>query len=1182
MSKLETIRELPFSGKDSDYRMWSRQFLARAVKKGYKKILEGTEQVPAEDEDIPDDTDANKKKLLARQMNEEAYSDLLLSMKTEAAFNLVDEATTADLPNGSAKVAWDNLNKRYLPKDTATRAMLKEEFENDKLTDVTKDPGEWIAHLETIKSRLKNAGTTISDEDFLIKILSSLPEEYTTVADLLHKDLSDNKLDLAHLKAELDAKYKRFMKMRPAQPTEQALVAHNTKRQFKGRCHTCGRYGHKSAECKERKNNTDESNKQGGSTNSTTDTFKGYCNYCGNKGHKEVVCRIKARAEANRGKRNENVSSSKSERGEVALTAYALHATEESSKGQQTQLWLADTGASAHMIGNPDGMYNLRDSDPEDRVTFGNKKSIQVAKVGSWKGTVVQDDGTTCPVTLEEVKLVPGISSNLLSLTRAIDKGFDLTSTKDKLLKIQKGNMMITFDQRINTAEGYLLGVNIKPANKTTRSKLEDRGTKAIFVGYDQEHPADCYRFLTLNTRLIRHSRDYIWLNKLYGDKHNQPEIREEEKDNDSSSDSDDEEIPDRIPKNVEENDEENNSDTEASEAEAEEDENEQEIHQNTTTGRIVTPENLSKVERELRRLHTSYNPTAEQASVAFRSLIEDDENNSKLMWEVAFTSMDSGYDDPKTFEEAWNHPDPVEREKWREAIRKEFRDMIKRSVWRKCSKVPEDRKLIGCKWVFKKKKNGVYRARLCALGYSQVPGVDYTENHAPVINDVTFRIMLILWLLKGYDSDVIDVETAFLHGSLENEIYMKKPQGIEEFDPSYDKTEAVELLHSIYGLVQSARQWWKKFTAFLKSIGFKNSHIDPCLFYRKDKNGFVMFCIYVDDGMLIGEEKAIKTFKKEIESKFVIKNLGELTEYIGVNIKKTKDGSAQLTQMDIIKKLENTFGDEVESMMNYTTPMGPGQRVVRPTEEDPLIDKEAQTKYRSGVGMLLYLLKHSRPEISNAVRELAKVMDGALPAHYKDLKRAVKYVIDTKTKAFEMKVNKDKANTLEAYCDSDYGGDIDTRKSVTGYIVEYAGVPIAWKSRLQKSVALSSTEAEYYAISECVTEMMYCRNILEFLGIEIQLPMTLRVDNIGAIYLANNAFTGQRTKHIDARYHYVRNLIQAEPQILKIEFVKTNDNKSDIYTKNVSGPLFEKHIAGYLKDTKEGNDVTQREDVEE
>jgi hypothetical protein len=217
---------------------------------------------------------------------------------------------------------------------------------------------------------------------------------------------------------------------------------------------------------------------------------------------------------------------------------------------------------------------------------------------------------------------------------------------------------------------------------------------------------------------------------------------------------------------------------------------------------------------------------------------------------------------------------------------------------------------------------------------------------------------------------------------------------------------------------------------------------------------------------------------------------------------------------------------------------------------------------------MLLYLIKHSRPDIANAVRELSKVADGATMANFKALLRCIKYVIDTKTKALKMNptLNKD-GFYLEGISDSEYAGDANTRISVYGYFLYFCGAPIAWKSKSGKSVTLSSTEAEYYATSEVAKEVLFAKQILEAIGISITYPIIIKCDNVGAIYLSNNHSMSQRTKHIDTRRHFVREYV--EDEILKIVFVPTKENEADILTKNTAEADFATHTPKMIEDIK-------------
>ena len=173
-------------------------------------------------------------------------------------------------------------------------------------------------------------------------------------------------------------------------------------------------------------------------------------------------------------------------------------------------------------------------------------------------------------------------------------------------------------------------------------------------------------------------------------------------------------------------------------------------------------------------------------------------------------------------------------------------------------AEVPDSKKqeMHQCKWVFSVKRDGRFRARLVACGYSQIPGVDFTENYAPVVHDVTMRIMIIAMIIWELDALVIDVDTAFLYGDLDEEIYMDLPEGLPG-----EANECLLLLKALYGLVQGARQWWKKFIEILKKIGFTGGYADPCLMVRRSANGFIFVSVYVDDNLCIGHRAALKEF---------------------------------------------------------------------------------------------------------------------------------------------------------------------------------------------------------------------------------------------------------------------------------------------------------------------------------
>ena len=324
---------------------------------------------------------------------------------------------------------------------------------------------------------------------------------------------------------------------------------------------------------------------------------------------------------------------------------------------------------------------------------------------------------------------------------------------------------------------------------------------------------------------------------------------------------------------------------------------------------------------------------------------------------------------------------------------------------------------------------------------------------------------------------------------------------------------------------------------------------------------------LYVDDIYANGDDLDLEDSIVGLRKHFKIKVANDLTDYLSCEIRFNKGKTkAWLGQPHLIKSLEQKFGDLVKSSQTYRTPGTPGTGVLRPKEGDERITNEQQSLYRSGVGMLLYLVKHSRPDISNAVRELSKSMDGASLAAFKELRRVIKFVLDTKTMGLKMNpqiVNDASEWDIVVYTDSDWAGDKETRISVTGFIVFLLAVPILWKSKGQRSVSLSSTEAEYYALSEAAKEIKFVAQILLTMGIPVRLPIVVRVDNVGAIFMSESVSASSRTKHVDIRYNFVREFVA--DKFIKIIFVRTNDNVSDGFTKNVTGDIYDKHCKEFI-----------------
>ena len=462
---------------------------------------------------------------------------------------------------------------------------------------------------------------------------------------------------------------------------------------------------------------------------------------------------------------------------------------------------------------------------------------------------------------------------------------------------------------------------------------------------------------------------------------------------------------------------------------------------------------------------------------------------------------------------------------------------------------MPTDSRCVKCKWEFEWKRSGVARARLVACGYSQIAGVDFSNVFSPVCNDVSFRIVIIFMIVFGLDALIFDVMTAFLNGDLEEEIYMDYPEGLEQEDD-----ECLLLLKTIYGLVQSSRQYHAKFSGILKKIGFQQCRSDPCLFYRKDETGICVVLTYVDDNLCVGNPLALrKVCKQGVEEGLEITVEKELTDYLSCEIKFDKGRmKAWIGQPHMVRKIETMFGEEVSKKQVYRTPGTPGLGLVKVQSEEEKVSSEKHSRYRTGVGMLLYLIKHSRPDMANTVRELSKVLDGPNESAYKEMLRAIKYVLGTKGRGLRIHpvVREVLKWILVLYLDSDWSRDKDDRKSNGGYMLFVNGVLVRWRSKKQKVVSLSCSEAEFYALAEAVKEIPFIIQVLVFLGVPVETAVTVYVDNIGAVFMSENPSSSSRTRHMSTRYFYAMDL--RNDNVIIVKFIGSAENLADIATKNV------------------------------
>ena len=452
------IRVIVFSGKQQDWTMWEEKFLARANKKGYKKLLVGSETAPKDGEVWDERTVEGKEKKRLRAANEAAYEDLILSIdgthpSGRVAFNLVRLAKTRDFADGDAKLAWARLQNKYATKSAPSLMALKKEFTNSRLTNKKDDPDVWITNLEDLRVKMELQGSSMSDIDFMIHILNNLPKEYEVSQAKLEDRINDesNPLTIEEIRTELNLKFTRMSPKTRADADEEddegeeaALFAGG----FKGICHGCGERGHKKYNCPEAGNRNKFSHESATREFRKRSTMK--CAHCGKHGHTEDVCWHK------HGK--PEIANIGSESAELLLHAVEDEKLIAATKGFNENTWIGDSGASCHMTNDDSGMFDSRTIDEE--ITSGSGKPMTATKIGSIRVKSIQCDGMMRVFTMTNVKYVPELCCKLFSLTAAIDKGLKI-GNKGRVLTLRKGNFKIAFDKIIKKKTGFVTGIDL-------------------------------------------------------------------------------------------------------------------------------------------------------------------------------------------------------------------------------------------------------------------------------------------------------------------------------------------------------------------------------------------------------------------------------------------------------------------------------------------------------------------------------------------------------------------------------------------------------------------------------------------------------------------------------------------------------------------------------------------------
>lgn len=513
--------------------------------------------------------------------------------------------------------------------------------------------------------------------------------------------------------------------------------------------------------------------------------------------------------------------------------------------------------------------------------------------------------------------------------------------------------------------------------------------------------------------------------------------------------------------------------------------------------------------------------------------------------------------DEPITYKQAL---DAADAEQWNAAMNEELASLAEMGTW-ETGPLPEDRKAISCKWVYRIKRDADgnptrYKARLVARGFTQVYSLDYDETYAPVTRLETIRLLLGIACEKNWEIRQIDVKSAYLYGDLDEEIYMIPPPGYE-----VPNGHVLHLRKALYGLKQAGRQWYKTLRDELKKYGLVQIVNDPHTFIVRrmfnHKLCTLIVPVYVDDLLPMGDKPLVDNFEIHLPGSFNVSASGNATFFLGLRIERTREEDKMALRIDqaaFARTILRRFG--YENKPEAFSPLSSVETLVpnpAPPEDCNLANR---SRYQSMIGSLMYLMLGSRPDLAYSIGKLARFSSNPSTQHMHAIDRVLRYLKAYPDKYLEWIPG---GTVLpDGFVDADFASDKSDRKSTTGYVFYLNGTLFSWSSKKQSTVATSTMEAEYIALFHASQQAAWIWQFYKQIGLPLTSPIEIRCDSEAAINVAKAEESHKASKHLDVKLHSIRERI--EHGIISVLRVPTKENVADMFTKSLPPDTFRRH----------------------